>query len=98
MNCQSNLLRAKAMLLFATATVSALQGQTRSQVPNAVRSQATLLNLPLSFERQGQGTQERYVAQGQGYAIGLEKGRAAISLAPGAKAKGANGKLISIEF
>jgi hypothetical protein len=56
----------------------------------AAPPQSAYVNLPLSFERDGEGPRERFIAQGKGYAIGLEHGRAVIGIAPG--------KLISLEF
>ena len=74
---------AKILLVLSLASAGVLQGQ------KAEPSRSALLNLPLSFERQGEGARERYVAQGQGYAIGLEKGRAVVGLGR---------KAVSLEF
>lgn len=74
-------------------------GLSQKQVQAQKQAQSVLFNLPLSFERQGGGANERYAAQGNGYAIGLEKGRAVIGLQQGgAASKNAPGKLISIDF
>jgi hypothetical protein len=109
MNGQPNLLPGKAMkagelkavpllLAITVAAAGALYGQAPSRIQGTTRAQGVYLNLPLSFERQEEGGRERYVAQGQGYAIGLEKGRASIGLAAGRTTRGGAGKLISIEF
>ena len=97
MNGQLKLLPTKPTAILFLLTISlagVLQGQTAADasLQKAALARSALLNLPLSFERQGESDRERYVAQGQGYAIGLKKGRAVIGLA----ARG--GKLVSIEF
>jgi len=50
--------------------------------------------LPLAFEKQDDGAGERFVARGQGYAIGLENGKATIGVAP----KNEAGHSVSLEF
>ena len=83
MSVLPNLLPMKAATCLSLLALApcVLQGQKPAQSASA--------NLPLSFEREGEGPSERYVAQGQGYAIGLDKGRATIGL---------SGKLLSVDF
>src|ERR1039458_5141434 len=51
--------------------------------------------LPLAFERQGDASQARYVARGNGYAIGLRDGNATIGVQP---EPGGSAGAISMEF
>jgi uncharacterized protein (TIGR03437 family) len=50
--------------------------------------------LPLAFEKHGAGSQERFVARGQGYTIGLEGRRFAVGVAAKDKAS----RAVSLEF
>ena len=64
-----------------------------------IQAQKAYLDLPLGFERQVKGADERFVAQGNGYMIGLDKGGAVIGLPASAKsAKDAPGRLLSLDF
>jgi hypothetical protein len=53
------------------------------------------LQLPLSFERQGSGAGERYIARGRGYMIAIEGARTTISTFAGADK---TGSAVSMEF
>ena len=85
------LLTQGAALLAQTPVV--VSAQRQAQIKQAY------LDLPLSFERQGDGANERYVARGNGYLVGLDKGRVVIELpAAGTSAKDSAGKLLSLDF
>ena len=53
------------------------------------------LRLPLAFEREGSGAEERFVARGPGYAVGVQQGKATIGLAP---SKEGTRHTVSLEF
>jgi hypothetical protein len=59
------------------------------------RDVQTFLRLPLAFERDGNGADERFVARGPGYTVGVQRGKATIGLAP--KEEGAS-SVVSLEF
>jgi len=63
-NCRS------LLLLFGTSAVMQAAAATAS----------LYAKLPLAFERQGEGSGERYVARGNGYMIALERGTATIGI------------------
>src|SRR5580700_10810118 len=51
--------------------------------------------LPLAFERQNEGLQTRYVARGNGYAIGLQDGALTLAIQP---ERGGPASVVSMEF
>ena len=55
---------------------------------------ANYARLPLAFEKQGDGSRERFVARGQGYAVGLDSGKVSIGVA----ASGGTSRAVSLEF
>jgi hypothetical protein len=65
---------------------------TSQPAPDAIK---TYLRLPLAFEKEGSGKGERFLARGQGYAVGLQEGQATIGIAPNHDAKG---HAVSLEF
>ncbi len=68
---------------------------------SSVIPQQAYMDFPLSFERQIKGTDERFVAQGNGYVIGLDRGRAVIGLpeaANAAKGTPGPGRFLSLDF
>src|ERR1017187_7406931 len=73
-------------LLFLFCAPAVMQAAALSANPYA--------KLPLAFERQGEGPQERYVARGNGYMIALEGGSAAI----GVQAQDGTGSTVSMGF
>ena len=76
--------RFSLLLLFcATAVVQA-----------AAPTAQTYDKLPLAFERQGQGPQERYVARGNAYTIALQGGSAAIVV----QSQSGNSSTASMDF
>ncbi len=75
-----------------TAYLPAEPTITSQAAPEAVR---TYLRLPLAFEKEGTGKGERFLARGQGYAVGLQEGKATIGIAPNHDAKG---HAVSLEF
>ncbi len=56
--------------------------------------------LPLAFEKQADGSSERFVARGQGYVIGLDSGKATIlvSASKGKADKDKTNRAVSLEF
>src|SRR5580658_5828204 len=66
----------------------------QSSGPASPLSVEQLGRLPLAFEKRADGSQERFVARGQGYTIGVEGGRFAVGVA----AKDKTGRAVSLEF
>jgi uncharacterized protein (TIGR03437 family) len=79
-------------LLAASVCAQTVPSASSAQVPAL-----TLQNyarLPLGFEKRAGGSGERFVARGQGYVIGLERGKATIGVAK----KDQTSHAVSLEF
>ncbi len=76
----SLLMRAPSLLKPAVFAFILLQAPHLAAQPAAATVQS-YLRLPLAFEREGSGAEERFLAQGQSYAVGLERGKATIGIA-----------------
>ena len=65
-------------LTLIAMTVSFVSAQNLAQSPASPEAIDKYLHLPLAFERHGAGPKETWVARGQGYAIGVQRGKASI--------------------
>ena len=81
------------LLPFMSPDLAAGAPATPNRADSAVLQR--FMNLPLAFEPLESGPGARYIARGNGYVIGLEKGRAVIGLPDAA---GKRGKAIGLEF
>jgi len=64
-------------------------------VSYGIAAQSPYPNLPLAFERQGEGPGSRYLARGRGFGISIENGRATLGIRP---QSGRPGSVVSLEF
>src|SRR5579863_7904445 len=80
------------IVLFASFVPAIVRAQ--SSVPESPRLIEEYGRLPLAFEKQGDASRERFVARGQGYAIGLDGGKVSI----GVVAKDQTKHAVSLEF
>jgi len=84
-------------LIAGSAAGFAQSGPTAADAAHAPLVKATpplqVAHLPLAFERNSQGSKDRYIARGQGYTIGLEDAKATIAYASGEARKA-----VSLEF
>ncbi len=85
-------IRTASLLEIISLAVAVLHAPHLSAEPRAVQS---YLRLPLAFERDGNGAEERFVARGPGYTVGVQRGAATIGLA--LKKEGA-ASIVSLEF
>src|SRR5579862_6929306 len=65
-------------VILISPTASFVAAQNSAQPVPSPRTIGRYLHLPLAFERYGTAPNETWVAHGQGYAIGVERGRATI--------------------
>ena len=61
-----------SVCLSADATAIYRQSGTEAKTTGSVPAMRNYPQLPLGFERSGNGSPDRYMARGQGYTIGLE--------------------------
>ena len=84
-------------MISLTSGNAAAQNSSLPKVPTVAASPQTVdtyLHAPLAFERRGTGANETWVARGQGYAIGLQRGKATVRTSSAGHAPEA----FSIEF
>src|SRR5580658_10623481 len=79
-------------LLAANVCAQTIPAASSPHVP--APTMQNYARLPLGFEKQAGGSGERFVARGQGYVIGLERGKATIGIVK----KDKTGHAVSLEF
>ena len=83
------------LIAAITLQAAALSAQTTPRLAPSTVPVEKYLKLPLAFERQGPAAEEKFVARGQGYAIGLWRGKATIGLVSDPYQAG---RAVSMEF